>query len=262
MTIAPGKFIVIEGGDACGKNTQSKRLYERLVTHLQNAQPVVEGASASDRELATLRLPEPLHLSFPQYNTTLGKAILRHLKGYLMLAEEHVRDSSDHTIDGTSYHVRASEDALAFQCMMVADKYAAADEIELKLATGGHVVLDRWWQSGLIYGSSDGLDPQWLLDVYTSLPLADLNVLIDVPVEVAMARREVPRDRYEVSKVKREDIRARYIDLWNRCSGFETVLAKKWVIVDGTKTPDEVEAEINNHVERLLASDNENSTTG
>lgn len=252
-----GKFIVIEGGDACGKNTQSKRLHERLVAWLHNEQPLVAGATVADRELATLMLPGPLHMSFPRYDTPLGKAILRHLKGYVMLAEEHVRDSSDHEIDGTSYHVRAPEDALAFQCMMIADKYAAADKIELQLASGGHVVSDRWWQSGLIYGSSDGLDAQWLLDVYTSLPLADLNILIDVPVEIAMARREVPRDRYEESKAKREDIRSRYLDLWNRCSAFEVPLAKKWVIVNGTMTPDQVEAEILSHVGQLLTSDDD-----
>jgi dTMP kinase len=212
-----GKLIVIEGGDACGKHTQSESLRQRLADLIAPSVP-------------------PMLLSFPRYNTPVGQAIVRHLKGKTMLAEDHQR---------------APEDALVFQCMMVADKYHAAFEVEEHLKKGGHVVCDRWWQSAYIYGGSDGLDSRWLSEVHRLMPEADLNLLLDVPADEASSRRPVFRDRYEESMTKRKEIRKLYSAMWEA----QMASSFKWVVIDGTNTVEVVHESIWRRVGRLVEED-------
>lgn len=212
-----GTLIVIEGGDACGKRTQTEALRQRLAT------------------LET-RVP-PMLLSFPRYNTPLGEAIIRHLKGKII-----VGDITGQVGDGVEYlAVRAREDPLVFQCMMVADKYHAAAEAEAHLRRGGHVICDRWWQSAFVYGSSDGLDPVWLRDVHRLMPVADISILIDVPAHEASGRRPVARDRYEESMAKRADVRRLYLETWD---AHRKDAQGEWDVVDGRGIVDEVHEQI------------------
>lgn len=213
-----GTLIVIEGGDACGKRTQTEALRQRLAT------------------LETPRVP-PMLLSFPRYNTLLGEAIIRHLKGHTM-----VGDITGKLGDGVEYiTTRAHEDALVFQCMMVADKYHAAAEAEAHLRRGGHVVCDRWWPSAYVYGSSDGLDPVWLRDVHRLMPVADISILIDVPAAEASSRRPVARDRYEESAAKRADVRRLYLEMW---ADRKLHAEGDWEVADGRGTVEQVHEEI------------------
>jgi len=207
-----GLLIVIEGGDACGKRTQSEALRQRL----------------DDLDVKT---PSKL-FSFPRYNTPLGQAIIRHLKRRISVCQ---------SAEVGNLHVpeRAPEDALIFQCMMVADKYHSAAEIEEHLARGGHVVCDRWWQSAYVYGQSDDLQPEWLTEVHERMPKADVNILIDVPAHSAMGRRPVARDRYEESLSTREKVRRLYLETWE-----SRRLEGNWIILDGTGGIDAVHESI------------------
>ena len=181
-------IIAIEGGDACGKYTQAELLKDRL--------------------LAEAKAPVQF-LSFPRYDTPVGAVISKILKGGLRLVD-------------TANRVSDFSEALVLQCLMTADKY---DAVSGSGDLGAIFVCDRWWQSAFVYGASDGLDPGWLGSVHSRLPDAYLNILLDVPVDVAMARRPVPRDKYEASESKRIDVRNRYLDLWkHRSSEFWPVI--------------------------------------
>lgn len=217
-----GRLFVIEGGDACGKRTQSEALRQRL-------------------DDLNVKVPAKL-FSFPRYNTTLGQAIIRHLKRKTSLRE--ATDVPIGALMDTNYDKVAPEDALVFQCMMVADKYHAAAEIEEHLSAGGHVVCDRWWQSAYVYGRSDDLSAPWLREVHQLMPKADLNILVDVPAHSAMARRPVARDRYEEKLGTRENVRSFYLETWDACrsSGGE------WAVVDGSGDVDHVHETIWRHV--------------
>lgn len=207
-----GHLYVFEGGDACGKNTQATALHWRLNDARVSARPAV-------------------FFSFPRYDTPVGKAILRHLKGDTELCVN---------VDGTAAgFMTAPEDKLVFQCMMAADKYHAAAEIADYLSHGTDVICDRWWQSALVYGKSDGLDDKWLVDLHRFLPAADVVFLIDVPAHVAAARRPVARDRYEESMAKREEVRRLYLETWQtrQLSGW-------WSVIDGTPSVDVVSKEV------------------
>jgi dTMP kinase len=204
-----GGLIVIEGIDSSGKNTQTKKLAARFDSI---------GSSA-------------ITFSFPRYGTTVGKAILRHLKGEIVLVQEET--------DAESYQRYTStfEDALAFQCLMLADKTDAAFEIDRSLIAGSVVICDRWWQSALAFGAADGLDEEWLARIHHGLPQPWLNIFIDVPPEEALRRRPEARDRYERDREKQKIVRANYEKLWTNAGA-------DYVKIDGVGTQEEVHERI------------------
>lgn len=202
-----GGLIVIEGCDAAGKATNVKRLAQRF--HDVGSTVIC--------------------YSFPRYATTVGNAILRHLKGVTQLCDSQM-------MNGMWAH-RAAEDALAFQALCAVDKYDAAADIEAHLALGRVVICDRWWQSALCFGASDGLDETWLHRIHTGLPQSWLNIFIDVPPEEALKRRPEARDRYERDREKQKVVRANYEKLW-------TNAGVDYVKIDGLGTPEEVHERI------------------
>lgn len=204
-------LVCIEGCDGSGKATQSKLLVERV---------------ARNNVHATL-------FSFPRYDTPIGHTIKRHLMREIVLNEvKHVLDSGGQT--GRTLTRRAQEDALMFQCLMLADKSDAASEMRAILTRGGHIVCDRWIPSSYCYGSSDGLEPAWLDRMHSSLPQADLNLFLDIPPEEAVRRRPEAGDRYEQDREKQKVVRTNYEALWKRGS-YPT-----WQVVNGEGAIEEV----------------------
>jgi dTMP kinase len=207
-------FVAIEGADANGKATQSKLTCEKL------------GGEKSRCAL----------ISFPRYETPLGKGILRHLKREIVVK---CSDGED-----------AVEDPMVFQCMMTIDKYHAANEIRKHQAAGIHVVCDRWRQSAEMYGQADGLDPKWLNEIHASLPVADVNIYLEVTLEESLRRRPVLRDRYEKDPEKQKLIRKLYREHWKRKIADGAV--GLWAIVDGMRSVAEVNSEIMSLIARRM----------
>ena len=193
-----GMFVVLEGLDAAGKATQSKELVRNL------------GGAAL--------------FSFPDYESITGKAIKRHLLERIQMVEHRTRDSSDMSVDGDPYTVKAEEDSLVFQCLMHANKSEAATPIRQRLADGIDVVADRWTPSAFAFGTADGLPERWLDETSLVLPQPDICIFIDVNPQEAQRRRPELRDRYEKDRVKQALVRANYEKLW---------AAKRWPVVDG-----------------------------
>ncbi len=174
-------FVVIEGLDAAGKNTQSRILAERLKAKLY---------------------------SFPRYDTPMGQVIKAHLKGEILLVEKTVDEEHE------AVHKRAPEDALMFQALMLADKCNIADEMLNTYLSGTPVVCDRWSPSAICYGAADGIDRNWLIETHRALPEADLNIFLDVTPEEALRRRPDARDRYERDREKQKRVRVEYQRWW------------------------------------------------
>ncbi len=182
-------IIVIEGTDAAGKATQSQVLERRL--------------------------PGRNHrIAFPTYDadeTALcGPIIGKHLHGAWRADRPSIPAWPDATRDDMN-----RLDAFVFQSLMTLNRYEVAPKIAALDAGGTNVILDRYWPSGYVYGSTDGLDRDWLLRVHRLLPKPDLFVLLDVPYDVALERRPDRRDRYErMGKSFYDCIRDTYLDLW------------------------------------------------
>lgn len=187
---------------------------------------VIEGPDAAGKKTQTEMLAAKLReshrtllFSFPRYETVIGGLILADLK-----------DKSP----------RTPERDMALQSLMSTDKLDAVPEIKDALAHGDSVVCDRWWQSGVAYGVSDGLPALWLCRLGSVLPEPNLNILIDVNPETALARRPEVRDRYEADREKQKMVRTQYRLLWDAMSEVDD----RWVVINGERSIDEVHGAI------------------
>lgn len=196
-------IVVIEGMDASGKQTQSKRLAEAL---------------------------KATRFSFPNYSSTTGRAIEAHLK-------------KQWVAQGTpGFGVHELLDPMVFQCLQTVNRLELLPEI-IAANQRGHIVFDRYFQSAMVYGALDGLDRDWLQIVQRApMPPADLNILIDIPVEVGFKRRPERRDRYEANRDYLEKVRTEYLRLFSE--QIDRDLSLSWHIVDGFASEDEVFADL------------------
>jgi len=127
--------------------------------------------------------------------------------------------------------------------LMAADRAQhVAEVVRPALAAGRHVVSDRYVGSTLAYqGFGRGLAVPELrrLSAWAAGGLwPDLIVLLDVPPDVALGRLGSGPDRLEAAGEEFHDRVAR---------GYRALAATetdRWVVVDGTRSPDEVAAAV------------------
>ena len=194
-------IVCLEGIDACGKGTQSKLLANRMHAHLYH---------------------------FPEYTSRTGRLIQRHLKGEWTAVDGSGADSSE-------------LNALVFQSLMLTNRMELASQLMQHRLAGRDIVLDRYWPSGIVYGSADGLSFEYLLEIHKTLPQAHHYVLIDIPAEASKNRRPERSDRYERQEGLMENVAERYRELWELMSRLHM---SSWHMVDGTGSIADVEARI------------------
>jgi dTMP kinase len=191
-----GLFIAIEGAEGCGKSTQVGLLTEAL----------------SKKGIDVIATREP-------GGTLLG---------------ERVREL---VLETLSEPIEPRAEAL----LMAAQRAQhVARLIRPSLEAGKTVVVDRFSGSTLAYqGAGRGLDSAGLvniLDWATDGLWPDLNLLLDVPEEVAFARRcaRESNDRFEK---ERRDFHARVMEGFRELARSES---STWAVIDATGTPEEV----------------------
>lgn len=190
-------FIALEGIDAAGKGVQSRRLARRL---------------------------EAQRFTFPDYTTPIGGLIRAHLE----------RKWSAHWDQGLGRSIPNGE-ALIFQALQAANRLELASGILSVLIEGRSVVADRYYGSGLVYGSADGLDLEYLERLHRYLPEPTHQILIDIDPETSAARRPDRRDRYEADPDFIARVCGLYREIWIR---------NRWPIVDGRGSVADVESRI------------------
>lgn len=210
------KFIVFEGIDASGKGTISKMLAEHLQAKL---------------------------FSFPNYSTPIGELIREYLQKKWWTVGLY-QESPKHP-PVTQFN--QERDALVFQALQAANRLEFVQEIQDYLEDGYTVICDRYIVSGEVYGAADGLSPAYLERLFSFLPQPDITFLLDIPVEESFRRRpDRNGDRYEEDKAKLEDIRQRYLKLFQRRAYTNPRKwhiynnSWKWQIIDGTQSPQEI----------------------
>ncbi|CAB4339221.1 MAG: dTMP kinase [Actinobacteria bacterium] len=188
-----GKFIAFEGGEACGKSTQS----QRLATEIDAVLTREPGGTAVGAQLRAVLLdPQTVNLS-------------DRAEALLMAADR-------------AQHV--------------------AEVVEPALASGRHVVTDRFAGSSIAYqGHGRGLPVNEIRDLSlwaTSGVWPDLIVLLDVPEAEANRRLGSSRDRMESEPAS---FHAAVME------GFRAQAAAepdRWVVIDGTPSIEEVSAAV------------------
>ena len=187
-----GKFIVIEGIDQSGKKTQSILLRNRLKK---------KGYKVG-------------YISFPKYNTSIGKLVKKCLH--------------DDSFSLEMSHI-----------LLSANRWESEKEIRYKLENMDFVVCNRYCDSNIAYGLANGLKKEWLENLDLGLPKSDLTILIDIPTTESVFRKSENRDRYEKDRKFLNNVKSRYKKL---------AIMNKWSRIKGNRSKEEVSKEIWNLV--------------
>ena len=222
-----GKLIVIEGTDSSGKETQTRKLYERL-----------------EKEITNVR-----KLSFPNYKSPACEPVKMYLAGAF----------GDNALDINPYPVSTmfAIDRYASYKM----------EWEKFYQDGGIIVTDRYTTSNMVHQASkiESIDKKneyldWLEELEYSkmgIPRPDLIIFLNMPTETAaelMAQRKNKITGKDIKDIHEKDISYLKKSYENACN-----IAKKynWLeikcVENGRlKTIDEIGEEIFSVVEKIL----------
>lgn len=149
-------------------------------------------------------------IDFPDYTTPIGLEIRAFLDGR--------RDYSAET-----KHLLFS-----------ANRWEKKKEIESMVENGTTVIMNRYWQSNLVYGVSNGMDESWLLKLDKGLPKEDMVLLLLVNPATSKSRTEVP-DAFE-GDAKLAAAAYRNYQKYAKKFG--------WKVLDGSRSKDQVHQEI------------------
>ena len=203
----PGPFITLEGPDGSGKSSLLRRL----------------AAVLRGRGLDVVTTREP-------GSTPLGERI----RSILLDTEPKI----DHT---------GRADALLF----AAARTQHVDEvIRPAVARGAIVLCDRYADSSMAYqgaGSEVPMDQMRALQQFATGGLwPDLTILLDLPVEVGLARKSDEVTRFEAyhDVAYHERVRAAFME-------FAADEPERYAVVDATRSPDAVLAATADAVARL-----------
>jgi dTMP kinase len=111
--------------------------------------------------------------SFPDYHTPIGKEIRRYLNGNRFFPPQVIH------------------------CLLAANRWEKAKEINDVLSKNNVVIMNRYYQSNLVYGTVNGLDMKWLQNLDEGLPKEDLTILLDVNPNDSFLRKTQKRDKFE-----------------------------------------------------------------
>lgn len=191
-----GYLIGIEGVDAVGKQTQSALLQSWL----------------------SRKGYESISLSFPDYDTPIGRQIKAFLTGAV----------------GMPPRVR--------HLLFAANRWEKEPLIKQKMHEDMIIVANRYTESNFAYGVANHLDLDWLMGLETGMPKTDLVVVLDVPLKGLTSRRPT-KDSYEKDFALQTKARAAYRRLAPRFG---------WHVIDATGTVEEISDAVIRTVEKGL----------
>jgi dTMP kinase len=179
---------------------------------------VLEGTDKAGKTTQSRMLLETLKalgkvcviIDFPDYTTPIGMEIRAFLDGK--------RDYPPET-----KHLLFS-----------ANRWEKKKEIESMVENGTIVVMNRYWQSNLAYGTANGMDEGWLMRLDKGLPKEDIVLLILVNPATSTKRAEI-QDAFEADKKLAERAYKNYLKLAKQF---------KWKVIDGSKSKEQVHQEI------------------
>jgi dTMP kinase len=155
-------------------------------------------------------------MDFPDYSTPIGMEISAFL--------EDKRDYSNEVM----------------HMLMSANRWERKREIESLVKTGTIVVINRYYQSNLVYGISNGLNIDWLLNLDKGLPKEDIAIVINISPSTVKLRTE-KLDLFERSEKLLLAVNKNYSKLAKQFS---------WKIISGDNSKEQVHQDILNLLKR------------
>ena len=180
---------------------------------------VIEGADQAGKKTQSQLLANALRkrkiktkvFSFPDYSTPIGKEIKKYLIGKRKLPVQVVH------------------------CLLAANRWEKLKEIKDAISKNSVLIMNRYYQSNLVYGLVNGMKLNWLENLDTGLPKADLVIILDVTQKESFNRKKIKRDQFEKNREFSKKISRAY-----------TLLARKkhWKIINASGSKIQVHQEI------------------
>ena len=138
------------------------------------------------------------------------------------------------------------KDMRVIAMLSAADRITHMHELEQLLASGTHILSDRYIYSSYAYFLVRGMDIDAIQALYGELRKPDLTVFLDIPPEVTLKRVEA-RD----GQLKYEE---RDPGIFTSVrEAFKAVLPEDALILDGQRRPEDIHADIVSALKSLLA---------
>jgi dTMP kinase len=189
---------------------------------------VIEGTDKAGKSTQSRLLMAALKLSgkicaimdFPDYSTPIGVEIRAFLQGK--------RDYSNEL-----KHL-----------LLSANRWEKKNEIESMINNGTIIIMNRYYQSNLVYGISNGLNISWLINLDKGLPKEDIVIVLEVSPKSSSQRTVNEQDDiFESDQELLAGVHRNYRKLAKQF---------KWKIIDGEKSKEHVHQEVMNIVRKTL----------
>jgi dTMP kinase len=180
---------------------------------------VIEGGDQAGKKTQTELLSRALKkrkiktttFSFPDYSTPIGKEIAKYLDGKRQFPPQTIH------------------------CLLAANRWEKLNQILLAQLKNSVLIMNRYYQSNLVYGLANGMKQKWLENLDDGLPKADMVILLDISQKESFHRKKAKRDKFEKNKEFLMKISKIYR---------ETAKKKRWKIIDATQSKEAVHEKI------------------
>ncbi|HET6516635.1 MAG TPA: dTMP kinase [Nitrosopumilaceae archaeon] len=180
---------------------------------------VIEGGDQAGKKTQSQLLAKALRkrklktkvFSFPDYKTPIGKEIKKYLMGKRKLPVQVVH------------------------CLLAANRWEKAQDIKNAILKNSILIMNRYYQSNLVYGLVNGMNLSWLENLDAGLPKADLVIVLDVSQKEAFSRKKTKRDEFEKNREFSKKVSKAYRQLAKK---------KHWKIVDASGSKQKIHQDI------------------
>ncbi len=180
---------------------------------------VIEGGDQAGKKTQSQLLANALRkrkiktkvFSFPDYSTPIGKEIKKYLIGKRKLPVQVVH------------------------CLLAANRWEKLKEIKDAISKNSVLIMNRYYQSNLVYGLVNGMKLDWLENLDAGLPKANLVILLDITQKESFNRKKIKRDQFEKNYEFSKKISRAYRHLARK---------KHWKIINASGSKIQVHQEI------------------
>ncbi|NIP62255.1 MAG: dTMP kinase [Nitrosopumilaceae archaeon] len=149
--------------------------------------------------------------SFPDYSTPVGKEIKHYLSGKRKFTPQVIH------------------------CLLAANRWEKLEEIKKAQSKFSVLIMNRYYQSNIVYGLANGMNEKWLENLDAGIPRADLVIVLDISQAESFKRKSKKRDKFEKDREFLKKISILYKKMAKK---------KRWQIVNALRPKEEIHNDI------------------